>query len=78
MKKFTLTALWTAMLTALAAVTVYADLIPMEPGPVMPEPEPGPVPTQPDTALLTVLIVGVAVIAAAVAAWLIIRRRRTK
>lgn len=77
MKKLSLTALWIAVLTALSAVTVWADIIP-EP---IPEPTPEPTPTPApapsgDCTLLTVLIVGVAVIAAAVIAWVIIRRRR--
>ncbi|MBQ6116255.1 MAG: hypothetical protein IJL08_02900 [Oscillospiraceae bacterium] len=64
MKKLTLTALWVMLLTALATVTVYADLIipgqPRQPSPTPPAPDPvpdpAPVPTpapaQPDTTLL--------------------------
>lgn len=47
-----------------------------DPAPFSPDPAPVSVPAQPDPALLTVLIVGVAVIAAAVIAWVVIRRRR--
>ena len=89
MKKISLTALWVMLLTALTTVTVYADLIipgkPRQPSPTPPAlpepvnpPEPAPVPAQPDTALITALIAGVAVMAAAVIAWIVVRRRRNR
>ena len=88
MKKWTLAALWAALITALTTVTAFADLIipgqPRQPSPTppapapTPTPDPAPVPTPPqlDPTMLTVLIVALVVIAAAVIAWVVVRRRR--
>ena len=84
-KKWVLSTLWAVMLTVLSGVTAFADLIipgqPTGPRPTpspTPDPVPDPTPAQLDPTLLTVLIVGVTVIAAAVIAWVIIRKRRAK
>ena len=55
---------------------VAPDPAPVAPDPAPVTPDPAPVPAQPDTTLITVLIVGVAVIAIGVIAWVMIRRRR--
>jgi len=65
-KKWILTALWTVMLSALSAVTVYAD--------VAPEPEPLRSALSPLTALIAALVL----IAAAVIAWVVIRNGKNK
>ena len=84
-KKWVLSTLWAVMLTVLSGVTAFADLIipgqPTGPRPTpspTPDPVPDPTPAQLDPTLLTVLIVGVTVIAAAVIAWVIIRKRRAR
>ncbi len=90
-RKWTLGTLWAMLVASLTVMPAFADLIipgqprqprpvpdptPVTPDPAPVSPDPAPVPAQPDTTLLTVLIVGVAVIAAAVIAWVVIRRRR--
>ena len=84
-KKWVLSTLWAVMLTVLSGVTAFADLIipgqPTGPRPTpspTPDPVPDPTPAQLDPTLLTVLIVGVTVIAAAVIAWVIIRKHRAR
>ena len=92
MKKWLTGALWAVMLTALSAVTAFADLIFPElqqpsptPTPVPtptplpdPTPVPLPAPARIDPTLLTVLIIGVVVVAASVIAWVVIRRRNVR
>ena len=68
MRKRVTALLWTLTLLAASAVTAYADVAP----------EPTPIATQPDTTLLTVLIVAVAIIAVAVIAWIIFSNRKNK
>ena len=65
-KKWMLTALWTVMLSALSAVTVYAD--------VAPEPEP----LRSELSPLTALIAALVLIAAAVIAWVVIRNGKKR
>lgn len=65
MKKLTLTALWTAALLVLSAVTAFADVAPL--------PEPVTAQAHPE---LIVLIVAVVIVAAASIVWIVIRNRR--
>jgi hypothetical protein len=65
MKKLTFTALWTAALLVLSAVTAFADVAPL--------PEPVTAQAHPE---LIVLIVAVVIVAAASIVWIVIRNRR--
>lgn len=64
MKKLIFAALLAAVLTALAAVTAFADVVP-EPEPVLSDGRP-----------LTLLIVSLAVLAVAVIVWFLVRRKK--
>jgi hypothetical protein len=65
MKKLTFTALWTAALLVLSAVTAFADVAPL--------PEPVTAQAHPE---LIVLIAAVVIVAAASIVWIVIRNRR--